>query len=256
MVPSMSSLGGDEPLNPIDMDEMRTFLATVRFPPNPYRNVDNTLPTDLEIPFPGTGRYAPAGSTMPNGNALRGLEIYIRNHRRPVQLRDLPCSAYWHGPGPSASDFPSSELIQWGPTKSATCMVSVDGSTQRHFKVPQLRNMYKKTGFDLEALENTSGFGYLHDGSVDTLVRFFAEPLFDLGTAQRLSDVLAMMFAFAGSDFPGWDADNPFDNVVEPGLDTHVGVGRQVAWSGSASAEAVDALSAMSLAATTRAALN
>ena len=59
-----------------------------------------------------------------------------------------------------------------------------------------------------------------------------------------------MMFAFAGSDFPGWDADNPFDNVVEPGLDTHAGVGRQVAWSGSASAEALDMLSAMSLAAT------
>ena len=57
------------------MGEMRTFLATVRFPPNPFRNADNTLPTDLEIPFPGTGRYAPAGSAMPNGT-LRGLEIY------------------------------------------------------------------------------------------------------------------------------------------------------------------------------------
>ena len=166
---------------------------------------------------------------------LRGLEIYTS------EITDDPfscvtCHALPTGMGPDrVLRFPLLELIQfrWGPTKRHHAVVSVDGSTQRHFKVPQLRNMYKKTGFDLEALENTSGFGYLHDGSVDTLVRFFAEPLFDLGTAQRLSDVLAMMFAFSGSDFPGWDADNPFDNVVDPGLDTHAGVGRQVAWTGS-----------------------
>lgn len=245
-------LGGDEPLNPIDMGEMRTFLSTVRFPPNPYRNVDNTLPTDLEIPFPATGRYASAGSPMPNGNALRGLDIYTS------EITDDPfscvtCHALPTGMGPDRIiriSPPGVDPIPLGPNQERHhAVVSVDGSTQRHFKVPQLRNMYKKTGFDLETLENTSGFGYLHDGSVDTLVRFFAEPLFDLGTAQRLSDVLAMMFAFSGSEFPGWDADNPFDNVVDPGLDTHAGVGRQVAWSGVAPPEALDMLNAFTVAA-------
>ncbi|MEL7066614.1 MAG: hypothetical protein AAGK24_04205, partial [Planctomycetota bacterium] len=153
-------LGGDEPLNPIDMGEMRTFLATVRFPPNPYRNADNTLPTDLEIPFPGTGRYAPAGSAMPNGNALRGLEIYTS------EITDDPfscvtCHALPTGMGPDRVlriSPPGVDPIPLGPNQERHhAVVSVDGSTQRHFKVPQLRNMYTKTGFDLESLENTSG---------------------------------------------------------------------------------------------------
>ena len=36
-------------------------------------------------------------------------------------------------------------------------------------KIPQLRNMYEKTGFDHASQRNTRGFGFAHDGSDATL---------------------------------------------------------------------------------------
>ena len=95
---------------------------------------------------------------MPNGNALRGLEIYTS------EITDDPfscvtCHALPTGMGPDRVlriSPPGFDPIPLGPNQERHhAVVSVDGSTQRHFKVPQLRNMYKKTGFDLESLENT-----------------------------------------------------------------------------------------------------
>ena len=49
---------------------MKSFLATVRFPPNPYRQFNNSLSTN--VPLPGQfalGRGVLAGTPLPNGNA-------------------------------------------------------------------------------------------------------------------------------------------------------------------------------------------
>ena len=106
----------------------------------------------------------------------------------------VTCHALPTGMGPDRVlriSPPGVDPIPLGPNQERHhAVVSVDGSTQRHFKVPQLRNMYKKTGFDLETLENTSGSATSrwvlgHSGAVR------CRALFDLGTAQRLSDVLA-----------------------------------------------------------------
>ena len=73
-------LGDDAPLPtqpPNDeMQEFEDFLASIRMPPNPFRNFDNSLPTT--VPLPGqfaTGRFAPAGGLpagqpLPTGNAV------------------------------------------------------------------------------------------------------------------------------------------------------------------------------------------
>ena len=42
------------------------------------------------------------------------------------------------------------------------------GGITQNFKVAQLRNMYEKTGFDILG-DSHRGFGFLHDGSFDTL---------------------------------------------------------------------------------------
>ena len=58
----MSLQGDDEMLTAQEMQEYKDFLATITFPPNPYRNADNTLPSSL--PLTGhftTGRFGPAG---------------------------------------------------------------------------------------------------------------------------------------------------------------------------------------------------
>src|SRR6185503_3624898 len=71
-------------LTPVEMQQFEDFLATIAIPPNPFRNFDNTLPTNL--PLPGhftTGRFGPAGQPLPNGNAMAGLQLF-----RPPNLLD------------------------------------------------------------------------------------------------------------------------------------------------------------------------
>jgi DNA-binding beta-propeller fold protein YncE len=78
----------------------------------------------------------------------------------------------------------------------------------QQFKVPQLRNMYARVGMfgmaggGMFGVGSTAhmgdqirGFGYLHDGSVDTLFRFLGVSLFSLSEEQR-SDVEDYLFAF------------------------------------------------------------
>ncbi len=69
-------------------------------------------------------------------------------------------------------------------------------------KIPQLRNEYRKTGFNLTQLVNTSGFGVLHDGTVDSLERFVAEPVFTVSSDQMVANLTAFLLAFSGSDLP------------------------------------------------------
>jgi hypothetical protein len=56
-------------------------------------------------------------------------------------------------------------------------------------KVPQLRNLYIKSGFtDAPAAVNKRGFGYTHDGSIDNLFAFLHFPGFDFGSPQSVAD--------------------------------------------------------------------
>ena len=62
----MGLLGDDAPPSAAEMQEFERFLATNHFPPNPYRALDNSLPTDL--PLPGhfaSGRFLPEGTPLP-----------------------------------------------------------------------------------------------------------------------------------------------------------------------------------------------
>jgi hypothetical protein len=54
-------------------------------------------------------------------------------------------------------------------------------------KVPQLRNLYRKTGFtDLPGAVNKRGFGFTHNGSVDNLFDFLQFPGFNFGSQQAV----------------------------------------------------------------------
>src|SRR6478672_3168161 len=49
-------------------------------------------------------------------------------------------------------------------------------------KVPELRNLYRKTGFtDLPGAVNKRGFGFTHNGSIDNLFDFLKFPGFNFG---------------------------------------------------------------------------
>jgi hypothetical protein len=122
-------------------------------------------------------------------------------------------------------------------------IVSVDGSTNVSIKVPQLRNQYEKVGFELTQLSNRAGFGFLHDGSVDSLSRFMSARNFSVRSDQDVADLIALTLAFAGSDF---GPANPILSALPPlSLDTHAAVGAQVSYAGGALPERLSSLLAL-----------
>ncbi|MCA1594373.1 MAG: carboxypeptidase regulatory-like domain-containing protein [Acidobacteria bacterium] len=57
------------------------------------------------------------------------------------------------------------------------------------FKVPQLRGLYQKTGLTRDSTaEQITGFGFIHDGSVDTLFNFMKLSVFKFNVDQATAD--------------------------------------------------------------------
>jgi DNA-binding beta-propeller fold protein YncE len=231
--PAFINLQGDDAsLTAAEMQEFEDFLATITFPPNPYRNWDNTLPTSL--PLPGhytTGRFAPAGQPLPNGDAQQGLSDYRTLALDAGNIRCVTCHTLPTGAG---TDYRLvGGTLQPFPVgangEHHLALVSQDGSTNVSMKIPQLRNGYEKTGFSLTQPVATRGFAYLHDGSVDSLERFLNEPVFTVTSDQQTANLVAFMLALSGSDLPQGST-NPLNQEPPgpPSRDTHALVGRQL----------------------------
>ncbi|MBI4717252.1 MAG: hypothetical protein HY763_05570 [Planctomycetes bacterium] len=221
-------LGDDAPLPPAEMQEFENFLAGVRMPPNPFRTFDNTLPTDLPLPGHFTsGRFAPAGTPLPNGNALAALTNYRLGLLDAVNC--VTCHTLPTGIGPDGF-FAGGTFNPLPPGPNGErhhAIVAVDGSTNVSMKVPQLRNLFDKVGFEATQQRNLAGFGFLHDGSVDSLSRFVTEPVFNLRSDQEVADMVAFMLAFSGSDLPQGSPTNPLEPPGTPSQDVHAAVGWQ-----------------------------
>ena len=169
-------------ISPTDMDAYTDFIMTVKFPPNPYDNLNDTLPTSLPVPLQ-TG-----GGVMSTGNPQNGRTGYIN------QLFDA-----------GAISCNGCHTLPTGSNRKL-----FNGSAEQEtqdFKIPQLRNMYEKIGFDLIRPNLTNGngtnialpqqkrgFGFLHDGSV-SLTEFLAASVFTMN-AQQARDMYAFMLAF------------------------------------------------------------
>ncbi len=83
--------------------------------------------------------------------------------------------------------------------------------------------MYDKVGMDGTKSRSRAGFGFFHDGSVDSLARFVSAEVFDVESDQQVADLVAFMLAFSGSDFEERGSEPP----GSPSLDAHAAVGRQ-----------------------------
>ena len=168
---------------------------------------------------------------MPNGNAQRGLDDLYRPFSRGIDRGSLACVTCHTlptgmGTNSRISGFSFSEIPPGPDGERHHAVVSTDGSTQRTIKIPQLRTLYDKHGLDFTSKNSLTGFGLLHDGSIDGLARFLSEEAFEINNNQELADLVALMLAFSGSDFSG-DGD-----IAEPpgtaSLDSHAAVGQQV----------------------------
>ena len=159
-------VGRDGMISDNDMQRFADFALSIVLPPNPVRPLNNQLTPDAAL-----------GRTFFNNT--------------PVDA-GLTCE-FCHSLDASQGFFGTGTIS------------SFEGSSQI-FKIPQLRNMYTKVGmFGLltafgggSALmgDQIRGFGYSHDGSVDTLFRFVASGAFNFPdeTSERNSEAFMLQF--------------------------------------------------------------
>jgi DNA-binding beta-propeller fold protein YncE len=212
-----------------EMADMKDFLATIRFPPNPYRQFDNSLATNLPL----LGQFAlgrgslPSGALLPNGNPQNGQLIFRQTANLVTSC--TTCHTLPTGLGTDLQ-FNGFDWVQVPlGTNSAhhIALIELERANQLPFKIPQLRNLFDKLGMDLLHTNSRAGFGLTHDGSVDSPVRF-VQDAFGFTDDQQTADLVSFLFSITGSNLlPGSD----FDVNHSPGvssLDTPAAVGRQI----------------------------
>jgi YVTN family beta-propeller protein len=156
-------LGGDGDFSAAEMTRLENYLNSISFPPNPNRNLDGSLKTSL------------AG-----GNPVTGQTLFNTGNLDFVQ-----CVTCHTVPTGGSSQIISGNLLQ----------------EPQMMKVPHLRNMLEKTGFDsLTSSTNTRGFGFTHDGATPTLFDFFKLTVFNFASGaagdQQRRDVTAFMLSW------------------------------------------------------------
>ncbi|MBX3420858.1 MAG: hypothetical protein KF752_04800 [Pirellulaceae bacterium] len=227
-----------------EMGEFKAFLATLHFPPNPFRNIDNTLPTSLNLGGHfATGRFSlEAGAPLPAGNAVSGLAQY-RNQVNRLDRGNIACVTCHTLPGGDSTDRVFSnnvwQLIPRGPNNENQLVLmgvsDVAPPVQNTFKVPHLRNIFERVGFNVRpGTSSLHGFGHGHDGSTPSITDFLNLSAFFFISDQQIANMVALMMSWSGSDF----RDNSGNLIVNngtvqlepPGVfskDSHAGVGQQ-----------------------------
>ncbi len=232
--PAFQGLQGDDTtLTVAEMQEFEDFVATITFPPNPLRNFDNSLSTNMVLTgHYKTGRFGGAGTALPNGSAQRGLTLY-RSAIRRLDNNAFSCVTCHTLPTGAGTDYTlvgnTYQLLATGSKgEHHLSMVSTDGSTNKAIKVPQFRTAGRKGGFNTTQLRNTVGFGFLHDGSVDSLERFVAEPVFTVANDQEIADLVAFVLSVPGSELPAGSVGSILEPPGVTSKDTHATVGQQL----------------------------
>ncbi len=155
-----SLLGRDGPLSAADMDAFTAFIMTVELPPNPYRNLDDTLPSSIE----GHGDPSHGKTLFETRRLSRNLSRCPDCHFRPS-----------------------------GSSNQIRVMGGQD------FKVADLRNVYEKLNRDrfdpseAPLLQRKGGFGVLHHGA--TAFNVFVALVAPL-VGEELPDLRAFLISF------------------------------------------------------------
>jgi len=228
----MALLDAEREPDATELQELEDFLASIHFPPAPARTLENELPSAL--PLPGhytTGAFAPAGRPLPPGDARRGLALYLPH-------AGVSCSRCHTLPTGMGTDtrLVDGQFVPLAPGPQGEHhheLIASDGSTSAVMKIPQLRTLPEKDGFALTRRDSTSGFGYTHDGSVDTLERFLFSTNFPAASDQDVADLVAFLLSLSGSDLP---SGSPTELLAPPGTasqDTHAAVGQQLTLAGA-----------------------
>lgn len=169
-------LGRSVPLDQNEMQAFTDFILQLNYPPNPVRNLDNSLTASQQDAR--DFYFGPVSDGVFNCNGCHVLD----------------------------------EALGFFGTDGRS---SFEAETQ-HLKIPHLRNMYQKVGmFGMGPVDvggnigatfigdgifmgdQIRGFGYTKDGSVDTIDRFHNSPLFTFpGGQSQIDQMNDFMMAF------------------------------------------------------------
>ena len=157
-------LGGPRELTDSEMADFTAFVRSLTYPPNPFENPDRTYPD------PPTGP-----------SAARGFTLFTTARLDAGVLSCNDC----HQASPGFGTGTDKMLIAGTILHEAQSM-----------KVPQLRDEFEKVGMVNAPGQQLSGFGYEHDGNVDSLLDFLRIPLFTFVSDDQRNDVVAFVMAF------------------------------------------------------------
>jgi YVTN family beta-propeller protein len=231
--------GADRELTPAEMRAFREFLASIQFPPNPYRGVDNSLSTN--IPLPGQvalgAHQLPAGTPLPNGNAVNGHALLSGQSGFCLTCHSLPTGLGRDATLASGVFTP----ISPGPMGEHHVQLTFRIEGQLPTKIPQFRGLAERIGMSSRGPVSRAGFGFGHDGSIDSLTRF----LNGVGIIpdQNVADLIAFLLSARGGADEG---DGPAD-FTPPAA-----VGRQLTLSGDDRPPLFDAMLALARSPTSR----
>jgi hypothetical protein len=157
------------------MQQFSDFALQIFLPPNPVRNLNNSLTTAQQN---GSNRWFSCGAGT--------IECAQLDSNATDTVEDCD--------GCHSLD-PANGFFGTGGEQS------FEGEPQ-HMKVPHLRNVYSKIGLFFPApscvgaaCNQVRGFSILHDGSVDTLNTFLSAGVFNLSAADR-SNLAQFVLAF------------------------------------------------------------
>ncbi len=157
-----------------DMQRFTDFLATIRFAPNPNRNLDGSLIASLPSSGGGTG------------NAITGQNVF-NTVGSLGPGGGLTCRACHTNPQGSSVALDDPDL----PPEPQT------------LKISPLMDVYERTGMSFVSFNNNRGFGFNHDSTNDTLFNLLGPPFnFGPGGAQARRDVEAFMLSFGTDTHP------------------------------------------------------
>jgi hypothetical protein len=136
-------LGGSQ-LSDADMAAFTNFVNTIVYQPNPYQNLDRTLPSSVPLPD------VPGVSANPN----TGENIFLTTPFNNDGKTCVGCHTY-PGPGTNLRVTPSTNVVEF----------------EQPVKIPHLRNMYQKTNLNFNTGGvSINGYGFNHDGQIGGMI--------------------------------------------------------------------------------------
>ncbi len=153
-------LGRQTTIDGFEIDLFQQFVFSMRYPPNPNRELDDALPALWNGADPRHGEDLFLNAELPQDGT------------RCVDCHGLPAGTGGH--------VFTAEML----------------SGTQDVKAPHLRNVYEKTRFDRASPTMVRGIGFEHDGALDDLSSFHRFTGFTFPSDSDRNDVAAFLMAF------------------------------------------------------------